>query len=149
MTDRLVIGPYGDAARAAWAEDGARMLARLEDLAALPEDGRAAVRALGYMGHAPLGAAQMDLLPNLQVIANFGVGYDGIDADAAATRGIVVTNTPGVLDEEVADLIEQYHAVGVEHFILSGYPHLEEAYWVGEGLRPELARRGILAPDPA
>ena len=51
--------------------------------------------------------------------------------------------------DKVADLIEQYHAVGVEHFILSGYPHLEEAYWVGEGLRPELARRGVLAPDPS
>jgi alkanesulfonate monooxygenase len=29
--------------------------------------------------------------------------------------------------------------------VLSGYPHLEEAYWVGEGLRPELDRRGVLA----
>lgn len=51
--------------------------------------------------------------------------------------------------EEVADLIEEYHAVGVEHFVLSGYPHLEEAYWVGEGLRPVLRARGLLAPDAA
>ncbi len=29
--------------------------------------------------------------------------------------------------------------------MLSGYPHLEEAYWFGEGVRPELARRGLLA----
>ncbi|MFC9691040.1 LLM class flavin-dependent oxidoreductase [Kribbella sp. NPDC056951] len=43
---------------------------------------------------------------------------------------------------EVADLIEQYAAVGIEEFILSGYPHLEEAYWFGEGVLPELARRG-------
>jgi alkanesulfonate monooxygenase len=47
---------------------------------------------------------------------------------------------------EVADLIEQYHEVGIEEFVLSGYPHLEEAYWFGEGVRPELARRGLLAP---
>ena len=46
---------------------------------------------------------------------------------------------------EVADLIEEYHALGVEEFILSGYPHLEEAYWFGEGVRPELAHRGLLA----
>ncbi|WP_225883158.1 2-hydroxyacid dehydrogenase [Sphingomonas aliaeris] len=43
-------------------------------------------------------------LPALQIVANFGVGYDNIDAMAAADRGIVVTNTPGVLDDEVADL---------------------------------------------
>jgi alkanesulfonate monooxygenase len=44
---------------------------------------------------------------------------------------------------EIADLIEQYQAVGIEEFVLSGYPHLEEAYWFGEGVLPELARRGL------
>ena len=43
---------------------------------------------------------------------------------------------------EIADLVEQYAAVGIEEFVLSGYPHLEEAYWFGEGVLPELARRG-------
>jgi alkanesulfonate monooxygenase len=42
-----------------------------------------------------------------------------------------------------ADLIEAYHEVGIEEFVLSGYPHLEEAYWFGEGVLPELARRGL------
>ncbi|MCR6482083.1 LLM class flavin-dependent oxidoreductase [Amycolatopsis sp. OK19-0408] len=46
--------------------------------------------------------------------------------------------------EEVADLIEEYHSVGVSEFVLSGYPHLEEAYWFGDGVWPELARRGLL-----
>src|SRR6202453_4491307 len=41
--------------------------------------------------------------PKLQIVASFGVGYDHIDANAAARRGIVVTNTPDVLTEEVAD----------------------------------------------
>ncbi len=50
---------------------------------------------------------------------------------------------------EVADRIEEYHALGVEHFVLSGYPHLEEAYWFGEGVTPELARRGLLSTVPA
>ncbi|WP_330268534.1 LLM class flavin-dependent oxidoreductase [Streptomyces griseorubiginosus] len=45
---------------------------------------------------------------------------------------------------EVADLIEEYHALGVEHFVLSGYPHLEEAYWFGEGVIPELTARGLV-----
>ena len=46
----------------------------------------------------------LDRLPALEIIASFGVGYDNVDAASAARRGIVVTNTPGVLDEEVADL---------------------------------------------
>lgn len=50
---------------------------------------------------------------------------------------------------EVADLLEEYHSVGVSEFVLSGYPHLEEAYWFGDGVRPELARRGLLADVPA
>ena len=44
--------------------------------------------------------------------------------------------------EQVADLIEEYAALGISEFILSGYPHLEEAYWFGEGVLPELERRG-------
>ena len=51
-----------------------------------------------------IGEALFERLPNLEIVANFGVGYDNVDAGAAAARGIVVTNTPGVLDEEVADL---------------------------------------------
>ncbi len=43
---------------------------------------------------------------------------------------------------EVADRIEEYASLGIDEFILSGYPHLEEAYWFGEGVLPELARRG-------
>ena len=38
------------------------------------------------------------------------------------------------------------HALGIDEFVLSGYPHLEEAYWFGEGVLPELERRGALAP---
>ena len=48
-------------------------------------------------------AALQARFPKLRVIGNFGVGYDSIDAAAAAKRGIVVTNTPDVLTEEVAD----------------------------------------------
>lgn len=47
--------------------------------------------------------------------------------------------------EEVADRIAEYHALGLEDYIFSGYPHLEEAYHVGEGVRPILAQRGLLA----
>jgi glyoxylate reductase len=41
---------------------------------------------------------------NLRIIANMAVGYDNIDVEAAGERGVVVTNTPGVLDETTADV---------------------------------------------
>ena len=44
------------------------------------------------------------LFPSLRLVANFGVGYDRIGVDALARRGVVVTNTPGVLDAATADL---------------------------------------------
>jgi lactate dehydrogenase-like 2-hydroxyacid dehydrogenase len=87
--------------------------ARLEaafDVHELPADPSgfaklADVRGVAMAGnHTRMDGALMDRLPKLEIIANFGVGYDSIDADAAAQRGIIVTNTPDVLTEEVADL---------------------------------------------
>jgi len=46
--------------------------------------------------------------------------------------------------EEVADRIEEYHQLGFDEFIFSGHPHLEEAYFFGEGVMPILRRRGLL-----
>ncbi len=51
----------------------------------------------------PVDDALFAAFPKLQIVASFGVGYDHIDAKAAARRGIVVTHTPDVLTEEVAD----------------------------------------------
>jgi alkanesulfonate monooxygenase len=48
--------------------------------------------------------------------------------------------------EEIADRIADYHAIGIDEFVLSGYPHLEEAYRFGEGVTPVLKQRGLLAP---
>ncbi|RLV51146.1 LLM class flavin-dependent oxidoreductase [Nocardioides mangrovicus] len=44
---------------------------------------------------------------------------------------------------EVADRIEEYASLGISEFVLSGYPHLEGAYWFGEGVLPVLAERGL------
>jgi lactate dehydrogenase-like 2-hydroxyacid dehydrogenase len=52
----------------------------------------------------PVGEALFAQIPALEIVANFGVGYDNVDIAAAVARGLVVTNTAGVLDEEVADL---------------------------------------------
>lgn len=44
---------------------------------------------------------------------------------------------------EVAERMAEYAAVGIDEFVLSGYPHLEELYWFGEGVIPQLAERGL------
>ena len=60
------------------------------------------VRGLVVSGRTVDGAL-MDRLPGLEIVSSFGVGYDNVDARHAASRGVVVTNTPDVLTEEVAD----------------------------------------------
>ena len=52
----------------------------------------------------PLNKNVIDAAPHLRVIAQIAVGHDNVDVPAATARGIVVTNTPGVLDEATADL---------------------------------------------
>jgi lactate dehydrogenase-like 2-hydroxyacid dehydrogenase len=63
------------------------------------------IMAIATGGHTGVktDAALMARMPKLKIAANFGVGYDSIDVVAAAQRGVVVTNTPDVLSEEVAD----------------------------------------------
>jgi lactate dehydrogenase-like 2-hydroxyacid dehydrogenase len=51
-----------------------------------------------------VGPELMDKLPRLEIVANFGVGYDSIDTAAAKARNIRVTNTPTVLNDAVAEL---------------------------------------------
>ncbi|WP_430913880.1 2-hydroxyacid dehydrogenase [Methylobacterium sp. sgz302541] len=62
-----------------------------------------AIRAIATRGREPADAALIDRLPGLELIASFAVGYDSVDLDACRRRGVVVTNTPDVLTDEVAD----------------------------------------------
>lgn len=63
----------------------------------------ASIKALVTSGVYGASAALLGQLPNLEAIFSFGVGYDAIAVDVARDRGIVVTNTPQVLDDCVAD----------------------------------------------
>ncbi len=49
--------------------------------------------------------------------------------------------------EEVSERISEYADLGIDHFILSGYPHLEEAWQFAEGVVPTLARRGLITRE--
>lgn len=68
----------------------------------------------------------MDQLPSLEVIASFGVGYDAVDVKHAAEKGLVVTNTPDVLNDEVADT-----AIGLLLNTVRELPRAEN--WLREG----------------
>lgn len=60
--------------------------------------------AVSGAGTGRIDAAFIDALPRLEIVANFGVGYDGVDAAHAGRKGVMVTNTPDVLTDEVADV---------------------------------------------
>ncbi len=62
------------------------------------------IRAIVTTGERGASAQLMDRLPRLEIVACFGVGYDGIDVEACKARGIRVTNTPDVLSRDVADM---------------------------------------------
>lgn len=77
-----------------------------------------------------VGSDRMEIYPN--VWAGIGMVRGGVGT------AIVGSHT------EVSDRIAEYHSLGFDEFILSGYPHLEEAFWFGEGVMPILRERNLL-----
>jgi lactate dehydrogenase-like 2-hydroxyacid dehydrogenase len=107
------------------------------------------IRALAMSGgHAHLDEAYMRQYPKLEIISSFGVGYDNIDAKAAAQLGIIVTNTPGVLDDEVADttlglmIMTVRQLPQAERYLRAGHWSAKGAYPLSPSLRGRTA--GIL-----
>ena len=101
------------------------------DFAATQSEGQRRMAELRGDAGSGLDRAALELHPNVWA----GIGL---------VRGGAGTALVGSF-AEVADRIEEYAEVGFEEFILSGYPHLEEAWWVGEGVLPILRERGRLA----
>jgi hydroxypyruvate reductase len=97
------------------------------------------IRGIAGSGESKVGPALMDRLPALEIISVMGVGYDGIDVAAAKQRGVVVTHTPNVLNDEVADL-----AIALMLCIARRIPqadrYVRAGHWATKGPMP-LARR--------
>ncbi|RBM16146.1 LLM class flavin-dependent oxidoreductase [Streptomyces sp. PT12] len=124
-----------DTSQEAWAE-AARLLNGLD-----PETIRAAQEHLGASeseGQRRMLALHGGSRDALEI-------HPGLWAGIGLVRGGAGTALVGS-HEEVADLIAEYQALGIEEFVLSGYPHLEAAYWFGEGVLPRLAERGQWVP---
>ena len=141
--DRTVlrVGPLKDSLQRTLAENyGAYVLPvepseREEFLASHGGEITAAVTS----GRTGVDAALLSALPNLGAIVNFGVGYDTTDVDAAAARGVGVSNTPDVLTDCVADT-----AVGLLIDVMRGFSaadrYVRAGRWAADGDYP-LTRR--------
>jgi hydroxypyruvate reductase len=105
------------------------------DRAAFLKDAAPRARALATFGAAGADAALMDALPKLEIISHFAVGVDSIDLAAAKKRGIIVTNTPDVLNDCVADT-----AMSLVLNVLRRFPqseaYLRSGYWATRGAYP-------------
>ncbi|MEV2246322.1 LLM class flavin-dependent oxidoreductase [Streptomyces sp. NPDC049970] len=122
-----------DTSAQAWAEaerlleamDPERIKAVQQGLATSESEGQLRMRLLHNSGE----TGSLEIYPNLWA----GVGL----VRGGAGTALVGSHT------EVANLIEEYHRLGIDEFVLSGVPHLEEAYRFGEGVLPLLEKRGL------
>ncbi|NEB39114.1 LLM class flavin-dependent oxidoreductase [Streptomyces sp. SID14515] len=94
------------------------------------------------------GLARSESEGQRRMLELHGGGRDGLEihpnlwAGIGLVRGGAGTALVGS-HTEVAERVREYHALGIDEFVLSGYPHLEEAYWFGEGVLPRLAEAGL------
>jgi len=104
------------------------------------------VRAIAAVaGHGPVDSAIMSRFPELEIVSSFGVGYDHIDAKWAGAHGIIVTNTPDVLNEEVADTALGLTLATVRH-LPQAERYLRAGHWPKHGdyqLTPSLRDRTV------
>lgn len=94
-----------------------------------------AVAGISTNGHDGTTPDLMAALPNLKVISCYGVGYDGIDAAAAAERGIVVTHTPNVLNADVANTAIML-MLAVSRCLLRDDRYVRSGQWQSKGATP-------------
>lgn len=91
------------------------------------------VQGMATNGWAP--ADVIDRMPNLKLISSFGVGYDGVAADHAASKNIIVTHTPNVLNDDVANTAIMLLLAATRRLIEQDR-YLRDGRWVKEGNAP-------------
>ncbi|WP_236037424.1 2-hydroxyacid dehydrogenase [Belnapia arida] len=116
-----------------------RLLHEAPDENAFIAEHGAAIRGIVTKGEIGASAALMDRLPQLGIVACYGVGVDAIDRAYCAKRGIPVTNTPDVLTEDVADLAFGLLLAAARR-IPAADAWVRDGSWVREGSMPLTTR---------
>jgi len=137
MKPEIIITARGHAGTMATlqSEFTAHLLADAPDRATFLKQHATAVRGVASFGPMPVDGKFMDTLPKLEIISNFGVGVDAINLDDAKKRGIIVTNTPDVLNETVADTALALVLNTVRRFAQSEQ-YLRAGNWASRGPYP-------------
>ena len=99
------------------------------------------VRAIATSGHLGADAAMMDALPKLEIISCYGVGVDSIDLGHAAGRKVIVTNTPDVLNDDVANMAIAL-LLATSREICNGDRYVREGKWLNGAMHLTRAIRG-------
>jgi lactate dehydrogenase-like 2-hydroxyacid dehydrogenase len=97
------------------------------------------IRAVVTSSFEGIDAATIDRLPDLELVAQVGVGYDAVDIAHARSRGVALTNTPDVLTDDVADLAIAL-MLAVYRKIPAHDAYVRSGNWMAKGF-PPLARR--------
>ena len=137
MKPEIIITARGHAGTMATlqSEFTAHLLADAPDRTAFLKQHAPSVRGVATFGPMTVDGKFMDALPKLEIISNFGVGVDAINLDDAKKRGIIVTNTPDVLNEAVADTALALVLNTVRRFPHSEQ-HLRAGNWASRGPYP-------------
>jgi hydroxypyruvate reductase len=137
MKPEIIITARGHAPTMATlqSEFTAHILSDAPDRSAFLKQHAPKVRGLASFGPMAVDGKLMDALPKLEIIANFGVGVDAINLDDARKRGIIVTNTPDVLNEAVADTAIALVLMTVRKFPQSEV-YLRAGNWASRGSYP-------------
>jgi glyoxylate reductase len=99
------------------------------------------VEALAVVGER-VDDETLSLLPNLRIVANYGVGYDSVGVRALAARGVQLTNTPGVLTAATADLAFAL-ILAVRRRVVTGDRAVREGRWHGGWADPDFLGREV------
>ena len=136
----LQLGPLHPIVEKGLAERYTRLhLGEAKDAKAFLAEHAATIDAVVSSSRNGVNAALLDSLPNLKMVSHFGVGYDNVDAGHAKSKGIVVSNTPDVLTDCVADLAIAL-MIDVARGLTAGDRYVRRGDWAAKGPMPLLAK---------
>ncbi len=107
----------------------------LTELNSLMTDDLQKIEAIAFKGHTKFNFSIMRKFPSLKIISNFGAGYDSIDVEDAKKLNILVTFTPDILNDDVADMAIALY-LGVSRKLKDGYDWINSGKWNSLGEMP-------------